>query len=72
MPTETAAPDELAHFIDALGRQVTATTGPSGLLVILTRTPGTGLRGGHPCLDREGAAQLRDALTEFIDGEARR
>jgi hypothetical protein len=64
----TTAPPEPARFIDALGRQVTATIAPSGILVILTRDPETGLRGGHPALDRESAAELRDALTEFIDG----
>lgn len=68
MTAETSAPAELAHFIDALGRQVTATVTSSGLLVILTRTPESGLRGGHPALDRAQAAELRDALTEFIDG----
>jgi hypothetical protein len=62
----TTAPPELAHFTDALGRVVTATIARSGILVILTRDPGSGLRGGHPALDRESAAELRDALTEFI------
>ena len=61
---------EPAHFIDALGRQVTATIAPSGLLVILTRDAGTGdLRGGHPALDRETARVLGEALIEFADRE---
>ena len=68
MTANTTAPPELARFIDALGRQVTATIAPSGVLVILTRDPETGLRGGHPAPDRESAAELRDALTEFIEG----
>jgi hypothetical protein len=64
----TTAPPELAHFIDALGRQVTATVAPSGILIILTRDPESGVLGGHPALDRESAAELRDPLNEFIDG----
>lgn len=61
--------DLLADLFDAQGRRVTATaTGPNrSLLVILTATPGSGLAGGHPCLDRAQAATLRDALTDFID-----
>ena len=62
-----AVGDELASLIDALGRRVTAIVTPSGLLTILTRTPDEGLRGGHPALDREQAAVLRDALTAFIE-----
>jgi hypothetical protein len=60
----------LAEFFDALGRQVTATVAPSGLLVILTRTPDAGLRGGHPALDRETARVLGEALIEYADGGA--
>ena len=70
--TATIQPPVLAEFFDALGRQVTATIAPSGLLVILTRGPESGLRGGHPVLDRESAVKLRNALGEFIDGEAPR
>lgn len=68
MPADTTDPPELAHFTDALGRVVAATITRSGVLVILTRDPESGLRGGHPALDRESAAELRDALTAFIDG----
>lgn len=57
---------ELARLTDALGRRVIAAVAPSGLLVILTQTADEGLRGGHPALNREQAAELRDALTEFI------
>lgn len=64
------APPELANFIDALGRRVTAEITPSGLLVILTRTPDEGLRSGHPALNQENATTLRDALTVFVDGDA--
>jgi hypothetical protein len=64
--TATAAAPVLAEFFDALGRRVTATIARSGILVILTRDPESGLRGGHPALDRESAAELRDALTAFI------
>lgn len=63
------AQPELARFIDALGRRITATVAPSGLLVILTRAPDTGLRGGHPALNRENVTELRDALNVFLDGE---
>lgn len=58
----------LANFFDAQGHRVTATETRSGLLAILTDTPGKGLANGHPCLSRENAAELRDALTRFIDG----
>jgi hypothetical protein len=72
MPGTTLDPRrgaELARFIDALGRVVTATVAPSGLLIVLTRTPATGLRGGHPALDRETARVLGTALIEFADRE---
>ena len=59
----------LAELFDAHGHRVTATTaGPdASLLVILTLNADSGLRDGHPCLSRENAAALRDALTDFID-----
>lgn len=66
-----AGTPELACFIDALGREVTATVTPSGLLAILTQTPERGLRGGHPALNAENAAVLRDALNVFIERESR-
>ena len=69
MPADVSAPPELARFIDGLGREVTATIAPSGLLVILTRSPESGLRGGHPALDRETARVLGDALIDFADLE---
>jgi hypothetical protein len=65
--TVSAAP-ALAEFFDAHGRRITAVVTPSGLLAILTRTPETGLRGGHPALNAENAAELRDALNVFLDG----
>jgi hypothetical protein len=67
--SDTPPPVELARFIDALGRRVTAEVTRSGLLAILTQTAGEGLNGGHPALSREHAETLRDALNEFIDGE---
>lgn len=59
-------PAPLASIVDAQGHEVSAWETRSGLLVILTRTPGQGLRGGHPALNREQAAELRDALDEYI------
>lgn len=67
MPADTA-PAVLARFIDAQGHQVTAGVTRSGLLAIVTRTPDGGIRSGMPCLNRENAADLMDALAEFIDG----
>lgn len=58
----------LANFLDALGRRVTAEVTRSGLLVILARSPGTGLHGGHPALDRDNARTLGLALLAFADG----
>jgi hypothetical protein len=66
---ETAQAPALAEFFDAHGRRVTAVVTRSGYLAILTRTPETGLRGGHPALNAENAAELRDALNVFLDGE---
>ena len=63
-----AVGDELVSLIDALGRRITTVVTPSGLLTILTSTPGEGLLGGHPALDRKQATVLRDALTAFIEG----
>lgn len=59
----------LADILDAHGHRVTADTTASGLLVILTATADGGLKDGHPCVNRAQAAELRDALTEFINGE---
>lgn len=59
----------LASLIDALGHRVTATRAPSGLLIILTLNPDSGLRDGHPALHRENARALRDALNDFIDND---
>ena len=67
MTATPAVGDELVSLIDALGRRVTAIVTPSGLLTILTLTMDEGLRGGHPALDRKQAAELRDALTAFIE-----
>jgi hypothetical protein len=67
--TVSAAP-ALAEFFDAHGRRITAVVTPSGLLAILTRTPETGLRGGHPALNAENARELGNALIAFADGEA--
>jgi hypothetical protein len=64
------APPELARFLDAHGRRITAVVTPSGLLAILTRTPETGLRGGHPALNAENAAELRDALDKYLEGQS--
>jgi len=61
------APPELANFIDALGRRVTAEETPSGLLAILTRTAAEGLRGGHPALSQDNARELGNALIAFAD-----
>ena len=66
---DIAPPAEPARIIDALGRHVTAEVTPSGLLVILTRTPDEGLRSGHPALGRENARELGNALLAFADGE---
>jgi hypothetical protein len=59
----------LASFLDAQGHRVTAEITRSGLLVILSRTPGEGLSGGHPALNRENAVELRNALTEYLAGD---
>lgn len=56
----------LANLIDAQGHRVLATVTRSGLLTIITVTPEKGIRSGHPCLNRENAVELRNALTEFI------
>ena len=58
-----------ASLTDALGHRVTATVTRSGLLALVTRRPPSGAADGHPCLSPENAAQLRDWLTEFIDGQ---
>ena len=65
----TLPPGVLTRFIDAQGHQVTAGVTRSGLLVILTRTPDEGLRGGHPALSRDNARQLGNALLAFADRE---
>jgi len=73
--TDTAAarPPVLARLIDALGREVTATLAPSGLLIILSRTvdiPDGEHRGaldGYPALDRESAGVLGAALLKFAN-----
>ncbi len=58
----------LANILDAQGHQVTAVETRSGLLAVLTQTPETGLRGGHPCLNRENAKELGMALLAFANG----
>ena len=68
-PADTPPPAELARFIDAQGREVTAERTRSGLLAVLTRTPGEGLNGGHPALNRENARELGYALLAFADEE---
>lgn len=73
IPADAAAPavrPPLARFLDAHGRRITAVVTPSGLLAILTRTPETGLRGGHPALNAENAAELRDALDKYLKGQS--
>jgi hypothetical protein len=68
---DTGPAPVLAEFFDALGRRVTAEPTRSGLLAILTRTPEeTGLRGGHPALNAENAAELRDALDKYLEGQS--
>ena len=62
--------EPLADLIDAQGHRVIARETPSGLLAILTHNPSSGLRDGHPCLSRDNAVELRDALTEFIARQA--
>jgi len=58
----------LADLIDAQGHRVLALPAPSGLLAILSHAPdGQLCSGGHPCLNRENAVELRDALNEFIE-----
>jgi hypothetical protein len=57
----------LANFLDALGRRVTVEGTRSGLASILTRTPESGLLGGHPALDRDNARELGNALLAFAD-----
>lgn len=69
MNAEPYAPAELASFIDALGRRVTAGVAYSGLLVILTQTPELGLKGGHPALSQDDARVLGNALLAFADRE---
>jgi len=72
MPADIRPPAEIATLTDALGREVTAVEAPSGLLVILTRTPQTGLNGGHPALNRELARELGAVLVAWADdGESR-
>lgn len=58
----------LANILDAQGHRVTAEVTRSGLLVVRAWTT-DGKLSGHPALNREHAAELRDALTAFIDGE---
>lgn len=65
MPSDIGTPVELANFIDALGRRVTAEETPSGLVAVLTRTPDEGLNGGHPCLTQDNARELGNALIAF-------
>lgn len=60
----------LANLIDAQGHRVTATPTRSGLLAILTTYGEDGIRSGHPCLNRENAIELRNALTEYIGSAA--
>lgn len=59
-----------ASLIDAHGHRITAAVTRSGLLaVITTAAPSDGTASGHPCLNEEQAAQLRDWLNEFIGGQ---
>lgn len=69
-PDDITPPDELASFIDALGRRVTVEVTRSGLAIVLTRTPAEGLRSGHPALSRDNARELGTALLAFADEEA--
>lgn len=62
--------EPLADLIDAQGHRVIARETPSGLLTILTLRISSGLRDGHPCLNRDHAVELRNALTEYIGGQA--
>ncbi len=66
---DTPPPAELARLIDSQGHQVTAVETRSGLCVILTRTVETGLRDGHPALNREMARELGMALVLWADEE---
>jgi len=59
----------LANFLDAQGHRVTAEPTHSGLLAILARTPDGSLRDGRPCLSRDNARELGNALLAFADGE---
>lgn len=68
MAADTQAAAPLADFIDALGRRVTAEETYSGLLAVLTRMPSSGIRNGHPCLNRDNARTLAVALLAFADG----
>jgi len=72
---DIAAPAELAAFIDAYGRRVTAVPTRSGLLVILTsavdeesRQGYRAVNQGHPALSPEMAREMARALLEFADG----
>lgn len=57
----------LATMTDAQGHRVDVHETRSGLLVIATQAgPADGRRSGQPCLNRDNAVVLRDALTEFI------
>jgi hypothetical protein len=67
MPTNTQAPEELASFIDALGRRVTVELTRSGLAAILTQTPERGLRSGHPALTQDNAQEHGNALLDFTN-----
>ena len=58
----------LVSFLDAQGHRVTLEVTRSGLAALLTRTPDEGLRSGHPCLSRENARKLGEALLAFADG----
>jgi hypothetical protein len=70
MAADTAPPGEIARFIDAQGHLVTAEITRSGLLVLLTKTSGKGLSGGHPALNRENVTELRNALDEYLSRES--
>jgi hypothetical protein len=56
----------LADLVDEQGHRVVALVTPSGALTILTLNITSGLRDGHPCLNRDQAVELRNALTEYI------
>jgi len=68
MAAEPQALPVLADFIDSQGHRVTAEETRSGLLAVLTRMPSSGLRNGHPALDRDSARTLGLALLAFADG----